>query len=186
MTLESLKRVMDRLATPTGGRALFTDSIDELHDSFNDLLDELGNQYLLGYVSTNNARDDAWRKIKVDVDGHHEVARAGLSRDGGEMTTPRQPINRGARKARRARFCLCVLCALCGLQAPVRHAVLSAVSGFSRTVSAQQPPPQPPRFQSSVEVTSIDVTVVDDRGKPITDLSRPISSSASTATSAAW
>jgi VWFA-related protein len=48
--------------------------------------------------------------------------------------------------------------------------VLSVVSGFSRTVSAQQPPPQPPRFQSSVEVTSIDVTVVDDRGKPITDL----------------
>jgi VWFA-related protein len=73
VTLESLKRVMDRLASPTGGRALFTDSIDELHNAFSDLLDELGNQYLLGYVSTNNARDDAWRKIKVEVDGHHEV-----------------------------------------------------------------------------------------------------------------
>ena len=36
-------------------------------------------------------------------------------------------------------------------------------------VTAQQPP-QPPRFQSSVEVTSVDVTVVDDRGKPIADL----------------
>jgi len=73
VTLESLKRVMDRIATPTGGRALFTDSIDELHEAFTDLLDELGNQYLLGYVSTNNARDDAWRKIKVDVDGHRDV-----------------------------------------------------------------------------------------------------------------
>jgi len=73
VTLESLKRVMDRLATPTGGRALFTDSIDELHEAYNDLLDELGNQYLLGYVSTNNARGDSWRRIKVEVDGHHEV-----------------------------------------------------------------------------------------------------------------
>ena len=33
-----------------------------------------------------------------------------------------------------------------------------------------QPPPQQPRFQSSVEVTSVDVTVVDDRGKPLADL----------------
>ena len=45
------------------------------------------------------------------------------------------------------------------------------VSGFSRTVAAQQPPPSPkPSFQSSVEVTSLDVTVVDDKGKPITNL----------------
>jgi VWFA-related protein len=36
-------------------------------------------------------------------------------------------------------------------------------------VHAQQPPP--PSFQSSVEVTSLDVTVVDDRGKPIASLS---------------
>ncbi len=30
--------------------------------------------------------------------------------------------------------------------------------------------PDAPRFQSAVEVTSIDVTVVDDRGRPILDL----------------
>jgi Ca-activated chloride channel family protein len=73
VTLEALKKVMDRLATPTGGRALFTDSIDELHDAFADLLDELSNQYLLGYASTNTRRDDVWRRIRVDVDGHHEI-----------------------------------------------------------------------------------------------------------------
>jgi len=73
VTMEPLKRIMDRLSVPTGGRALFTDSIDELHAAFGDLLDELSNQYLLGYQSTNSRRDDAWRKIKVDVDGHHEV-----------------------------------------------------------------------------------------------------------------
>jgi VWFA-related protein len=45
--------------------------------------------------------------------------------------------------------------------------IISVVSGFSRTSAAGQ---QPPRFQSSVEVTSVDVTVVDDRGKPIPSL----------------
>ena len=36
-------------------------------------LDELSNQYLLGYQPTNTRHDDVWRKIKVDVDGHHDV-----------------------------------------------------------------------------------------------------------------
>jgi Ca-activated chloride channel family protein len=71
--LDALKRVMERLAEPTGGRAFFTDSADELHDAFSALLDELSNQYLLGYVSTNTKRDDSWRRIKVDVDGQHDV-----------------------------------------------------------------------------------------------------------------
>jgi Ca-activated chloride channel family protein len=73
VTLESLKKVMERLAVPTGGRALFTDNIDELQKAFADLLDELGNQYLIGYVSNNTGRSDAWRRIRVDVDGHREV-----------------------------------------------------------------------------------------------------------------
>ena len=73
VTMDSLKKVMERLSAPTGGRAIFTDSIDELHTAFADLLDELSNQYLLGYQSSNNRRDDAWRRIRVDVDGHHEV-----------------------------------------------------------------------------------------------------------------
>ena len=70
---DALRKIMQRLALPTGGRALFTDSIDELHDAFNELLDELSNQYLLGYPPTNSRRDDTWRRIKVDVDGFHQV-----------------------------------------------------------------------------------------------------------------
>ena len=73
VTMEPLKRIMERLSTPTGGRALFTDSAEDLQVAFADLLDELSNQYLLGYQSSNTRRDDAWRKIKVDVDGHHDV-----------------------------------------------------------------------------------------------------------------
>jgi len=68
-----LKKVMQTLTAPTGGRAFFTDSIDELQGAFEDLLDELSNQYLIGYQPTNTRRDDKWREIKVAVDGYHTV-----------------------------------------------------------------------------------------------------------------
>ena len=72
VTTEGLRRIMQRLSTPTGGRALFTDSIDELHDAFNELIDELANQYLLGYPPADQRRD-MWHRIKVDVDGYHQI-----------------------------------------------------------------------------------------------------------------
>lgn len=75
VTLEPLKRIMERLSKPTGGRALFTESIEELHDAFGNLLDELSHQYLLGYPPPSGAaaRDDNFRRIKVNVDGAYQV-----------------------------------------------------------------------------------------------------------------
>jgi Ca-activated chloride channel homolog len=73
VTMEPLRKIMERLSRPTGGRALFTDSIDELHEAFTDLLDELSQQYLLSYPPTNSARDDTFRRIKVTVDGKYQV-----------------------------------------------------------------------------------------------------------------
>ena len=71
--VEALKTVMQRLVEPTGGRALFTDNIDQLHMAFSDLLEELSNQYLLGYESTNTKRDETFRKISLRVDGQSRV-----------------------------------------------------------------------------------------------------------------
>jgi len=71
--VQALKGVMQRLVEPTGGRALFTDDIDQLHLAFSDLLEELSNQYLLGYESTNTKRDETFRKISVRVDGQSHV-----------------------------------------------------------------------------------------------------------------
>jgi Ca-activated chloride channel homolog len=68
-----LKKTMHRLTEPTGGRTFTTDSVDQLHGAFEELLDELSNQYLLGYQPTNSVRDDTWREIKVQVDGHANV-----------------------------------------------------------------------------------------------------------------
>jgi Ca-activated chloride channel family protein len=81
----ALKTVMQRLVEPTGGRALFTDSIDQLHAAFTDLLEELSNQYLLGYESSNARRDDTFRKITVQVDGQPRVR----ARQGYRATAPK-------------------------------------------------------------------------------------------------
>jgi Ca-activated chloride channel homolog len=70
---EYLKRTMQRLTIPTGGRTFTTDSVDALQGAFEELLDELSNQYLLGYPPTNIKRDDTWREIKVQVDGHSGI-----------------------------------------------------------------------------------------------------------------
>ncbi|MDR1990212.1 MAG: VWA domain-containing protein [Acidobacteriaceae bacterium] len=68
-----LKKTMQRLTTPTGGRTFTTESAAQLEATFAELLDELSHQYLLGYPPTNAARDDSWREIRVDVAGHSGV-----------------------------------------------------------------------------------------------------------------
>jgi VWFA-related protein len=73
LSQDYLKKVMHRLTVPTGGRVFTTDSVDQLHGAFEELLDELSNQYLLGYPPTNTKRDDTWREIKVEVEGHKGV-----------------------------------------------------------------------------------------------------------------
>jgi len=70
---ERLKTVMERLSRPTGGRAIFTENIDGLRVAFNELLDELSNQYLLSYAPAGARSDETWRTIKVEVDGYSEI-----------------------------------------------------------------------------------------------------------------
>ena len=68
-----LRKTMQRLTVPTGGRTFTTDSTEQLHAAFEELLDELSNQYLLGYQPSNTKRDDTWREINVQVEGHANV-----------------------------------------------------------------------------------------------------------------
>jgi len=55
-------------------------------------------------------------------------------------------------------------------QAATALLVLSVLCGLSRVVAQQAGADQPPRFRASVEVTSIDVAVVDGQGKPLLNL----------------
>ena len=80
MKERELKRVMDRLADVSGGRAFFTDSVNELPGVFTAILEDLANQYLLAYDPANPVRDGSWRTIKVEVEGgaaHKVRARQG-------------------------------------------------------------------------------------------------------------
>jgi VWFA-related protein len=73
VSVDRLKRVMQRLSTPTGGRVFSTNSIDELTGAFDELLDELSHQYLLGYPPIADTRDGKWHEIRVQVDGHRNI-----------------------------------------------------------------------------------------------------------------
>lgn len=73
LSQEYLRDTMRRLTVPTGGRTFLSASVNDLHVAFDELLDELAHQYLLGYPPTNAARDDTWREIKVEIDGPWRV-----------------------------------------------------------------------------------------------------------------
>jgi len=80
MRERELKRVLDRLADVSGGRAFFTDSIEELPRVFAEILEDLASQYLLAYDPANPLRDGSWRAIKVEILGtnpHRVRARKG-------------------------------------------------------------------------------------------------------------
>ena len=151
---------MERLSTPTGGRVFAMSSIDELSGAFDTLLDELSHQYLLGYPPPGDTRDGKFHEIRVRVDGHKNVrARQWL------------PVHRTAMTM--------------GISyARLRHAGSSSSPSVlgARARLPRRRAGSAPRFRSGVDVTSVDVTVVDDRGRPILGLeARRLHASASTA-----
>jgi Ca-activated chloride channel homolog len=63
-----LKDLLERLARKSGGRAFF-EELKDLDGVFGRIIDELSNQYLLGYMRRDSTRDSRWRKLRVDVPG---------------------------------------------------------------------------------------------------------------------
>jgi Ca-activated chloride channel family protein len=57
------------LAKSSGGQVFRPSAYRELAEIYNRILDELGGQYVLGYVSDNPERDGEYRKLKVEVGG---------------------------------------------------------------------------------------------------------------------
>jgi Ca-activated chloride channel family protein len=72
----TLKTSIERLVDMSGGRALFVERSDQLDGPFAEILEELSNQYLIGYESTNGLRNGAWREIKVELPNHGYEVRA--------------------------------------------------------------------------------------------------------------
>jgi Ca-activated chloride channel family protein len=66
-TGRSGRAMIEELSDLTGGRAFFPDSVYELEDICTKIAIELKNQYVIGYESTNEAKDGKWRKLRMRV-----------------------------------------------------------------------------------------------------------------------
>lgn len=60
--------LINKLASETGGRAFFPQSISELPAVANEIVRDLRTQYVISYDPTNKAHDGTYRAIKVVVD----------------------------------------------------------------------------------------------------------------------
>jgi len=63
-------KILQELAEETGGRAFFPYHVDDLDQSFNDIGDELRNQYSVAYLPTNYVMDGRYHKIRIEVPDH--------------------------------------------------------------------------------------------------------------------
>jgi Ca-activated chloride channel family protein len=73
---QELKRGLEALAEPSGGRVVMAERPDQLRQAFGEVLKDLQHQYLLGYQSTNSLLDGTWRRLLVDVPGQNYRVRA--------------------------------------------------------------------------------------------------------------
>jgi Ca-activated chloride channel homolog len=60
-------RLMDKLASLSGGESYVVRSMQELPEMIDKLSDAIRGQYVLGYRSTNQARDGKYRRIRVEM-----------------------------------------------------------------------------------------------------------------------
>jgi len=74
--LEEQDKVLVEFASQTGGRAFFPYSVDDLGQSFQDIGEELRNQYSLAYIPPNRPADGRFRKIDVRVSRKGLVVRS--------------------------------------------------------------------------------------------------------------
>jgi Ca-activated chloride channel homolog len=75
--------LLTRLATDTGGRAFFPESIAELPAIADSIVRDLRTQYVVSYSPTNTAKDGSYRAIRVSVaDASGKDKRIALTRNG--------------------------------------------------------------------------------------------------------
>jgi len=65
---EKAVALINKLATDTGGRAFFPDSVSDLPQIAQEIVRDLRTQYVLSYNPTNKTADGSYRAIKVSVD----------------------------------------------------------------------------------------------------------------------
>jgi Ca-activated chloride channel family protein len=71
---------LQTLAEETGGRSFYPYHVDDLDQSFQDIGEELRNQYSLAYNPSNHGIDGKYHKIKIEMPdrkGYQARARRG-------------------------------------------------------------------------------------------------------------
>jgi len=63
--------ILKNLAEETGGRAFFPYHVDDLNQSFQDIGDELRNQYTITYSPSNFTANGKYHRIKIEVPNHN-------------------------------------------------------------------------------------------------------------------
>src|SRR5271166_1357517 len=63
-------KILQDLADETGGRAFFPYHVDDLDQSFQDIGEELRNQYSIAYNPANHAYDGRYHKIRIEIPEH--------------------------------------------------------------------------------------------------------------------
>lgn len=77
------KAFLERLATETGGKVYFPNSVNELSGIAQDISSELRLQYSIGYSPTNTVQGSSYKNIKVLVaDGPKNEKRIAITRSG--------------------------------------------------------------------------------------------------------
>jgi VWFA-related protein len=71
MHLTEGDEVLKNLAVETGGRAFFPYHVDDLNQSFQDIGDELRNQYTITYSPTNFVANGRYHKIRIEIPNHN-------------------------------------------------------------------------------------------------------------------
>jgi Ca-activated chloride channel family protein len=63
-------KILQALAEETGGRPFYPYHVDDLDQSFQDIGDELRNQYSIAYNPSTHSLDGRYHKIKIEVSEH--------------------------------------------------------------------------------------------------------------------
>ena len=79
---EANPRLLRRLAHATGGESFFPRELNAVEDVLRDIARDIRNSYTLGYVSSNSARDGAYRRIRVAVTDSSRRSLVVRTRDG--------------------------------------------------------------------------------------------------------
>jgi Ca-activated chloride channel homolog len=71
MHLTEGDEILKNLAEETGGRAFFPYHVDDLNQSFQDIGDELRNQYTVTYSPSNFIANGKYHRIKIEIPNHN-------------------------------------------------------------------------------------------------------------------